>query len=1267
MFRRVLLVILFLWTCLASARSEINLPHSDVNAIVQDKQGYLWFATYSGLCKYDGYRLKTYRTSNSGLVHDRVISLLAPSDSLLYIGTESGGLCVYDYKSDSFHPVYSSSQNIIDDVVYSIFEDTQGCIWACHNNTLSQISGNTATNKRLTTRYKSQLSKDVLLSGIALNTEELLISSNLGLIVYNKTTGESSQISDLQYINTLVRYDKDRVLLGASDGLYQIQDKKINKLANSTSIRTLFIDKEKTIWVGTYENGLYKYTDSLEEFLPDVISSNEISALFEDSSNLLWIGTIGGGLNTISLFNNNIECYTTADGLSQNRVITFTEDGDGLLWISSKNGGVDIFDYQEFSNITINGKPSREFYVVSSFYIDPKGQMYIGTWDGGAFRVTSKNHKNINTIRLNLSQGNLSVFKIIEDKDHHLWLSTNKGLYEYYNDKVIRSFRHDQNNPNSLYSDYLTDICIDPNSETKTIWVGTRAGLNKITFNPEPSISRQNFSSDKFITAIHYDKNDNLWISSLSDGLYKINGEKVNQYTFDNNDIESILEDREGNLWLAGFGITKFNPTNSNSITYTAKDNLQSNSFKIWAAHNLSDGRLVFGGPKGFNIINPSNIIQRSNIPNVVISEVRVKDIQISENAVLKYNQNSVSFNFASLSFTNSEYNNYKYRLKGYEDEYHYSHNPTASYLNLPKGHYTFEVYGSNSDNLWNPEAANFSFTVRAHILLSTVAIIIYILIGIGLIYLGYVLIQKRTEELNEQRIQKERLRYFTDMAHEIKTPLSLIAAPVEELLDNQSIGASTRNKLKVVNNGVSTLRTIIEQLLDLRKYEDKMMKLSVSEIDISKFLKETAELFAPYAANKGINLKVEISDYQLVYIDKPKMERVVVNLLSNAIKFTPEGGTVCLRTYSDDKSFSFCVEDNGVGINPEDQQHIFERFYQANNQSEARDSGTGIGLALSKYIVEHHKGEISLESRKDFGSKFTVRLLKGSNHFKPNQINTEYKNSDDLSHYDPITIQEPEPINDKSVTILVVDDNEGLRAYLATLLNSKYNILTAADGLQAYEIAIAEQPDLILSDIVMPKMSGIELCQRIKANEATSHIMVLLLTARNLASTQIESYRVGADGYISKPFQTAVLSSRIENLIEQRDKMRAKFHSTLDVNPSEITIMSSDEKLIAKCLKAIEERIDDSEFGVEELSREVCISKAQLYRKIMAITGLSTIQFIRKIRLKRAAQLLTQDSSSISDVMYKTGFNNLSYFSKLFKEEFGCVPKDYSQLSQNL
>ncbi|MGM9747359.1 MAG: two-component regulator propeller domain-containing protein [Candidatus Cryptobacteroides sp.] len=1286
-----------------------GLPHTDVNAIVQDKNGFMWFATYGGLCRFDGHRIKVYSSNNSGLSRDRVISLCATSDSLVYIGTESGGLNLYDPKTDSISQVISDNAGSnTDDVVYDIFESRDGTIWVCSNNSLSKISTGQEDGKQMRGCWKTSSSSLPINAAIDVGRDSILIGTYNGIGMLSPQ-GYVCLSDKIIGVSCFARGEK--ILVGTYSGIYEMDDDcTFRQLIGDVSVRSMLLDSEGHLWAGTFEDGLIEYdTDysRIRDFTPDPlkvnrIASAEISALCEDESGLLWIGTIGGGLNTMDLTGNNIECYTMSEGLSQNRVITFIEDNDGMLWISSHDGGIDLFDRNDasFTNLVINSRPSREFPVVSSFRIDENSNIWIGTWDNGIWTV-GKEYIGKKSIKAEKMEGSRiasrSVFKMIPDRDGHIWISTNMGLMEYFpNTKEWREYNHDILNLSSLWSDFLTDVFPDPDTQLKTIWVGTRAGLNKIVFNEEgiPQIHRVTLGGEgdgnvsKFISVITRGSDGYLYIGTLGDGLYRMKSGRMDDSrpefdhwtsadrTLVDNELESIIEDGKGNLWIGGYGICRFNPETGDTKYFLQKDNLQSNSFKIWASYRKADGSMVFGGPGGFNIFHPDSIRTDSHIPKTVIASVKVRneetELSLNSGIALPNDRNSLTFEFAALNYKCPEANVYRYRLDGYENEWNTctGKNPGCIYSNLRRGTYTLEVFGSNSDGVESLVPAVFRFTIKPHFLQSTVAIIIYVICGIILVLLIWKLSERIVRGRNERRIQEDKLHLFTDMAHEIKTPLSLIEAPVEELLGNPAIGPGTRNRLNTVSKGIQSLQSVVEQILDLRKYEDNMMKLSVSEVDLCRFLTESAELFVPLARTKQINFKTDISKTpQMVFIDKYKMERVVVNLLSNAFKFTPEGGTVILSCSGDDNQAWFTVEDNGVGMTEQDREHIFERFYQGSNQNDETRSGTGIGLSLSKYIVNHHKGQISVESRLNFGSKFKVTLQKGSSRFADSEINLDYRNSDDLSNYEPIdkfkdvvrTEQEA-----KDVTILVVDDNDQLRKYLYELLSTEYNVLTADNGMRAYEIAIAEQPDLILSDIVMPQMSGIELCRRIKENESTSHILVVLLTARDLVSSEIDSWKTGADGFITKPFHIGVLLSRIENLICSRDKMRKLFNSTVEVNPSQVTVVTSEERLVKKCLDAIEANIDDPDFGVEELSAAVGISRAQLYRKISSITGLSTIQFIRSIRLKRAAQILSQDDSSVSDVMYAVGFNSLSYFSKLFKEEFGCMPKEYAKQKVN-
>lgn len=1281
-----------------------GLPHSDVNAIVQDHEGYLWFATYGGLCRYDGYRIKTYRTDNSGLSRDRVLSLHISADSLLYIGTESGGVNIYDPSSDSIRAIENIQSLSTDDVVNSIFEDGEGRIWVCHNNSLSEI----VEGYRLQPRWSINDGSSAVRCGLALNADTLLLSCDSGLRLYLKSSSECKNLkADIGGANVLLEDpSSSRIIIGSSKGVWEmdINSLQLQQLIPDIAVRSLCLDSNMQLWVGTYEEGLLQVgspgpsaSAQVRNFRPNplqagCIASSEISALCQSCDGLLWIGTIGSGLNKLDLQGNRIECYTVAEGLSQNRVITFLEDSRGKLWISSHDGGIDLFDPADgsFRNMRINSQKSSRFGVVSALWKSSRSEIWIGTWDKGIWLVDKIEGDNIIAHKLpGKALENSSIYTMCEDRDSHIWISTNRGLLEYLpGSGDIREYRHDKLNYSSLCSDFVTDILVDPHTRLKTIWVGSRNGLNKLVFDENGQLNIHRVSMDsagsesKFISAIYCDSASRLWISTLGDGLYEMQSGRFDDSApsfrrfncsncaLPSNELESIEEDDNGNLWIGGYGICRLNPATGEVKSYTEKDNLQSNSFKIWASARLHNGELVFGGTRGFNIFHPDSIRTDKLAPKTVISFFSANGqpltLEQGHKNVLKHDQNSIRIEFAALNLRNPEYNSYRYRLSSFDKDWRRCSGkvPFCEYNRLKRGNYCFEVYGSNSDGVENPQPAVLQFSVKPHFLMSNLALCLYALIIIGIIFAIWRFTLRQIRIKNERRIQEDKLRFFTDMAHEIKTPLSLIAAPVEEMLESPAIGASTRKRLQTVNKGIISLRSVVEQILDLRKYEDNMMKISVSQVDLGRFLNEAAELFQPLAKARGISFRSSIPQQSLpVYIDKNKMERVVVNLLSNAFKFTPEGGSVVLSCTSDSRSVSFCVEDNGVGMSEQDAAHIFERFYQGSNQNGSSQSGTGIGLALSKYIVNHHKGEIKVESREGFGSKFTVRLLKGSSHFKKEQINTLYRNSDDLSNYDPLP-QQLEQTDDasKEALILVVDDNADLRGYLSELLGSRYNVITAENGMRAYERAIAEQPDLILSDIVMPEMSGTELCRRIKNNETTSHIPILLITARDLMSTEIESWDTGADGFITKPFHTAVLLSRIKNLLSGKERLRKIFKSSVEVKPSEIKVLSSDERFLRKCLAALEANMDNPDFGVDELCTEVGMSRAQLYRKISSSTGKSPIRFIRSIRLSRAAQILEKDPSSVSEAMYRAGFNNLSYFSKLFKEEFGCMPKEYGK-----
>lgn len=801
---------------------------------------------------------------------------------------------------------------------------------------------------------------------------------------------------------------------------------------------------------------------------------------------------------------------------------------------------------------------------------------------------------------------------------------------------------------------------------------------------------------------------------------------------FFNNELESLQEDDHGAFWIGGYGITRFDPRDHSIRHFTVKDQLQSNSFKIWASYRLRNGEMVFGGVKGFNIFHPDSITDNDIRPRTAISRLKIRNQTVSagdsvcgrvvlprainrlNKLDLSYNCNNLTFEFSAFAYVDPKYNTYKYRMENFDTDWNYTSglSPQAVYTNLRPGSYRLVVYASNEDGYWSQAPAVLEITIRPPVYATRLAWLCYIALTILFLYRWHrrslrklqerhQIERERNKYYEEQKSSANMLQFYTDIAHELKTPLSLITAPVEELLLNPHIGKTTRNRLELVNRNAGALKTLLEQILDLRKYESHKMELAAVQTDASEFLRGIAELFKPLADQLQIQFSQEIpNDPLILWIDRRKMEIVIANLLYNAFKYSRKSsGKVNLVCEEQQLSVTISVEDNGIGIARDEQSRIFERFYQARNNNSPQKS-IGIGLSLVKHIVTLHHGEIEVASELNVGSLFRVRIPKGCAHLAPEQI----KDSDKVpgrpfqnlpigmdsalsdfgdDQFESEMAAETAIGNDrgmqcglleentrhgaaasdgKRVSILVAEDNTALRDYLRSALENRYNVSTARNGEEAYCQAINEQPDLVLTDIVMPGMSGIELCRKIKENSRTSAIGVILLTAHNLQNYEVSGYRVGADAYVAKPFSLEVLFSRIDNLVARQNKIHKNSQPIKEIPISEVAVEKSEDLFLVKCTETIETEIADPRFDVLQLCRKIGVSRSQLYRRILALTGLTPIQFIRSIRLKHAASFLAQDGTlPVNEVMYRVGYTNLSHFAKIFHEEFGLYPKEFA------
>ena len=1319
-----------------------GLPHSDVLDIVQGPYGFIWIATTNGLCRYDGFNLVTYPHSNSeiySLSGNRTLSLCFTTDSLLLVGTEGSGLNIYsteynNFKSYKHAPDQDST--ISSNVVFEIFQSGSGQIWLGTDHGFDEL-----IQEGRNVSFKNIVFDDLVVKQmLEINPNVLWLATNHGIYEYDIRSGHYEVLFPDLIFNAVLRLNEREILLGSYSGLFLWNGKAL-KLVNSSPVLSMVKDSESNLWVGTNGEGLLKMKIPTFQFIkfksnksnPASLSHNELNSLYIDLSGMLWIGTLGGGVNKLNLRAKKFELYQNApwqqNSISSDQVITFYEDEHRLLWIGLRGGGINVLDRKTSKMRHLNKSKNDRLHKanVSAFFKDKNGKLWIGTWHG-LYILDQKDQANVlngETIEYNVLLPDISIEKIIEDYDSHLWFSTTNGLVEYvpgvddfYNGGFVHYY-HDKFNPNTLSDDFIRDIYAEPEAVdgTKVIWVGTRNGLNRMSFRRGGVKITRIFHDPadraslpgNFISVIHADRKGKLWISALGGGLCKMlegrNGKLKTRFQcintesgLLNGDVETLLEDDQGRFWLGGHGITRFDPEDNEFKYYDVSDGLQSNSFKVWSAYKNQKGEMIFGGTDGFNIFHPDSIADNPVVPKLVFTGFKVsnhelkagrkfrgkdlleKNIVVTKKITLPYFMNNISIHFSALHYTSPSKNQYRFKMEGVDNNWSISSGASAysNYTYLKPGDYKFIVYASNNDDVWNEEPIQLEIKILPPFWRTTVAYIFYVFVFLGLLYLfnEFSIIQaneknklllegikrKQSEEVNDIKLQ-----FFTNVSHELRTPLSLISAPVEELKESKGLSVEVRERIDLIYNNIIRITRIIDEILDFRKFDKQNMSLEAAEGDVIQFIKEVSLFFNASADKKRINYTFQSDQAKiLVWFDRDQLEKVLFNLLSNAFKYTPEEGAISISCtlVPGKEELKVAIFNNGPEIPQEDLGHLFERFYQSRA---LKSKGTGIGLSIAKSVIDLHKGRIWVENIAGNGVQFSFTLLLGRDHLSDKDIIQGFKNSEDISIYQKSAqINEEESIETQTAhkknpfRLLVVEDNPELRNYLASGLQRIYKVDQASDGEDAYSKALADPPDLIVSDVMMPKMDGMVLCSKLKSNPLTSHIPIILLTARTSLIHKISGFETGADEYITKPFSYMLLLTRIENLLESRENLKKLFRSKLSLEPSAVTVTSLDEKMLKKCIEVVEQYMDDTELDVDKMCHEVGVSRPQLYRKLKSLTGLSINQFIRSIRLKRAAQLLSQGNSSIKEVMFEVGFSNSSYFTRAFKDEFNCTPKEY-------
>lgn len=1000
--------------------------------------------------------------------------------------------------------------------------------------------------------------------------------------------------------------------------------KVVNGDWNGEEIRCMLETSAGEILMGTTQ-ALYRYepdTHTMNRAYSDFNRKN-CRMLYEDSRKRIWVGTYHNGLYCIE--NGRVRAYDYPDTDYQNEldfsnIRAMIEDESGRLWVSIY-GGVGLLN-PENGEITLLSRQFPElkkYKVANTLAIDNQSRLLVGS-DNGLYIYDPDNNK-ISTLEQEsktdsiFNYGGIKYNQILKDYEGALWFATQYGLY-----------------------------VLAPDGRSYVL--GKEEGLARAILN------------------VQEDKNHDIWVSTVT-SVYKIKVERTtNEYRFH---IISCLSETE-----------------------ILQDDLF--SFPALTTHD----NLYLGLLNGFVTFSPDHISGIHQLSCPLFTSFRLFNVPVfsgekyngrvlfdkalgySDGVSLEYNENYITLEFSGLNYLNPSQTSFRYQLEGFDKEWTESlfenGQGRVTYNNLPPGEYVFRVSVAGNDRMWGAES-KFVIVIHPPFWDTLAARILYAILVLFLLFGLMHLVNRRNhrrmirmqqEEAQRQKEELEQMkfRFFTNISHELRTPLTLIITPLDMII-RRLTDETLAKQLGSVYKNAQNLLMLVNQLLDFRKLEMKGEKLNLLNGDWVEFVRQAYNSFQQIAIEKGISFQLDINgiDELYMYFDPDKMHKVLNNLLSNAFKFTSEGGNITLeikKCREEDRTYiQIEVMDTGVGISKEDLPHVFERFYQAKKNINENLSGSGIGLHLIKEYVELHSGRVTVESTLGRGSTFKVAIPMD---LYPENLPVQQSV---LEVTEPVS-KKPELSTDSKPLLLVVEDNKEFREFLREQLSEWYQILDAPDGEEGEKLAVRQNPDLIISDIMMPKVDGIELCQRIKTNLQTSHIPVILLTARASDESKAMGYEAGADSYISKPFSIDVLLTRVRKLIEQQKKRQETFHKEIVVSPSSITITSLDEQLVQKALECVERNIDNTEYSVEELSTDLAMNRATLYRKLQGITGQTPKDFIRSIRLKRAAQLLRDTDLSISEIADHVGFSTPRYFTKLFKETFGMLPSQYGGKSRD-
>lgn len=1302
-----------------------GLSHSTVYDIEQDGDGFIWFGTREGLNKYDGKTIKTYY-EEEGLSSNQINTIKSTSRGLL-IGTYRG-LDVFLPEYDRFEKLLSHQEiegavsSIFESENNEILVGTTNGLFKIDKeeeiqHLIKDISVQEIESFKTNVLWVALNKRILLINDIGERIREYQIPESPG----------KYQDGSTYAINTIYKDSKNNLFVGTTRGLFYLnQETEKFQYVNLTKkeereaevIRSIKEDNNGLLWLGT-ESGIFTYNKKTNTVIhygqsfnrqPESLSDKAVYSIFVSDEDIVWIGTYFGGVNYTSPKSKGITKYTPSDyrkSISGKAVSEIISLQDGKLWIGTEDGGINILDKESNQFSFLNSSDGLSSNNIHSLHEDNRGNIWIGTFLGGINKYEKKTGK-ISVYKYSGSDSNSIsnnyVYSILQDHSGRLWIGTQNGLNLYnYESKDFDLFM-----PEVLGDKFIYDILEDSENN---LWFCTRnSGIFKLENNSEKIVQPglKLFSDrnlQKQIVSAYEDKNGDIWFGSLNEGVLIYDKAKEELLPFHlnnelpNSNVYGIIEDKNGHKWMStNQGLSIYNPEKEKLTHLNVEDGLTTNQFNFKSFYKDENGLLYFGSVNGLNIINPElfNIIPPA--PPLYFTGLKLfnKEVSIDEDNLLKrhinyvdkiefkHNQDVFSIDYGAVNYLNEKAIKYAYKLDGFDKNWNLVGNiTTATYTNLPPGEYIFRIKTLPLSN--NENERKIALSVLPPFWKTDLAYLIYFFLVILLIYAYWKFVRfihnqklavqlERLEKEKISELNRHKLNFFTFISHEFKTPLTLIIASAEKFFRDKVTTSAPPEELVSIKKSANKLNRLIHQLLEFRRIETDHAELDLRKGDIILFLKDTFMAFGPLFKSKKIsyNFKSEFSEY-ICYFDPAKVEMIATNIVSNSLKNTPQNGNISLNisisNSLDELKHSriyLKFSDTGEGMSREMMERVTEPFYKSNNEENGGNSG--LGLALVKSLTEFLQGSLSINSEFKKGTEIAIEfplLLKQKNEEDSKQVNGNKTLQIDELFSKNLETNDFFQVEKKSnFKILIAEDNLELMKFLKKHFSNKFQVLTAKDGAQALEKLKDVFPDVIISDIKMPKISGIQLCEKVKSAHETKHIPFILLTAKNDETLKLRALRSGANAYLEKPFNLNELDLVVNNLLETGKNLEKRFSNKDNNDPTSIPRNNQDREFLRKISSIVEKSYSDPKFGVESLSKEAGISRSLLHIKMKKITGLSALEYLKRKRMKKATHLIKQ-GKNISEVSYQVGYSDPNYFSRAFKKEFNLTPTQFAEEKQ--